>query len=397
LEKVESATMATMTVAERVHEKKRLTEHLHRLRRELGELGPDGKMVASLADGELRDWLAVLDQNNPAWTPFRKELEVQVAWLDLLGQLKRLEAVVLRAASVVAGTCVGLGSSEAFFESRFDLCIIDEASKATATEALIPMVRSARCLLVGDPKQLPPFDYGSCDVEGYSDEEIKETLLDYLLVRLPPDCIFELTHQHRMCKGIGALISDVFYDGSLINTRSDSDRPQWLRRQFPKPVVWLNTRGSYQRKQGHTYVNLGEQNVILENLAVLDRSATRAGQNFSVAVIAGYAAQANALDSRIQRSTFKSLDIEVATVDSFQGKESDVCIFSVTLSNSTEFLGFLRSLKRLNVALSRAKDLLLIVGDQQFCYQVPGENPFIRLVDYLEAHRSTCETRDVRE
>ena len=110
-------------------------------------------------------------------------------------------------------------------------------------------------------------------------------------------------------------------------------------------------------------------------------------------MIAGYAAQADALNSRIQRDSFASLSIEVATVDSFQGKEADICIFSVTLSNSADFLGFLRSMKRLNVALSRPKDLLIIVGNQTFCYQATGENPFVKVIDYIEANPASCETR----
>lgn len=390
---VESATVATMTVAELETERKALDERVTRLKSELRQLGADGEMLADLPRNELREWMTLLEQSDEKWRTLRREAEVQVAWLDLLGQLSRFEEIVLRTASVVAGTCVGLGSSEAFQSTRFDLCIIDEASKATATEALIPMVRSERTLLVGDPRQLPPFDYGPIEVDGYAQEEMKETLLDYLIPRLPRGCIYELTHQHRMCKSIGDLISTVFYGGSLINDRPDSDRPEWIRMRYPKPVVWIDTDGSPQQRRGHTYVNVGEQNVIHGTLESLQRAAHRNDEKASVSIIAGYAAQAHELDSRIQRDSFDSLSIEVATVDSFQGKESDICIFSVTLSNTKDFLGFLRSMQRLNVALSRPKDLLVIVGDSNFCYGVPGGNPFVGVIDYIEAHPSSCEVK----
>jgi superfamily I DNA and/or RNA helicase len=255
------------------------------------------------------------------------------------------------------------------------------------------MVRSERCLVVGDPRQLPPYDGDAVDVEGYGAEESRETLLDYLIPRLPPACVERLTHQHRMCAGIGGLISTCFYDGVLKNQRPDADRPEWLRKKFPKPVVWIDTPNSPQQRRIHTYTNPGEQDAVLSLLRSVQHGASRAQQKVSVAVIAGYAAQAEALDARIQRDSFGSLTIEVATVDSFQGKESDVCIFSVTLSNSFDFLGFLRSMKRLNVALSRPKDLLAIVGDQTFCYQVTGDNPFVKVIDYIEAHSASCETR----
>lgn len=390
---VESATMATMTVAELEDEKRRIVDHIAQLREELRQLGSDGSMLADLPEGERRAWMNLLEENDDKWRVLKREIEVQVAWLDLLGELKRFEEIVLRTASVVAGTCVGLGSSEAFLNTRFDLCIIDEASKATATEAMIPMVRSAKILLVGDPKQLPPFDHGKIEVDSYSQEEMKETLLDYLIPRLPNGCVYELTHQHRMCRSIGDLISHVFYNGTLVNERLDSDRPEWIRLRYPKPVVWIDTAGSPQLRQGHTFVNAGEQDVVIHTLEALQRAASKLDGSASVSIVAGYAAQAHALDRRIQRNSFQSLSIEVATVDSFQGKESDICIFSVTLNNTKDFLGFLRSMNRLNVALSRPKDLLVIVGDQKFCYDVSGENPFARVIDYIEANPKSCETK----
>jgi serine/threonine protein kinase len=390
---VESATVIAMTVEELGLERKRLESEISRLRDELRTLSHDGKALADLSEDGLREWSVVLRTDAPAWPPFKRELELQVAWLDLLGQLKQFEEVVLRSASVVAGTCVGLASTEAFSRTSFDLCIIDEASKATATEALIPMVRSQRCLIVGDPKQLPPFERGSLDLEGYGETEIKETLLDYLITRLPEPCVHELTHQHRMCRSIGELISHAFYNKRLVNDRSDSERAAWIRKKYPHAVVWIDTRGARESTRGRSFFNRKEQDVILDTLGALHLAAKRAQTQSSVAVIAGYAAQAQDLDYRIQKSSFSTLSIEVATVDSFQGREADICIFSVTLSNPREYLGFLRSMERLNVALSRPRDLLIIVGDQNFCYEVPGDNPFRGVIEYIEAHPDTCETK----
>lgn len=390
---VESATVVAMTVEELGLERKRLDAEIRRLRDELRSIGHDGTSLADLAEDRLREWNTVFRRDDATWKEFKRELELQVAWLDLLGQLKQFEEVVLRSASVVAGTCVGLASNEAFARTSFDLCIIDEASKATATEALIPMIRSQRCLIVGDPKQLPPFDRGSLDLEGYGDSEVNETLLDYLMTRLPTACVHELTHQHRMCKSIGELISQAFYGKRLINERPDTDRAKWIQKKYAKAVVWLDTQGARELPRGRSYSNRKEQELILDILNTLNSAAQRAGAKSSVAVIAGYAAQAQGIDDRVQRSSLQSLSIEVATVDSFQGRESDACIFSVTRSNAGDYLGFLRSVERLNVALSRSRDLLIIVGDQNFCYGVPGDNPFRAVIDYIEAHPETCETR----
>ena len=395
VDQFENATIAVMTVNELETEKRELSEKIHYLRDELRASGNDGMQLADLSVDALREWNSVFKTDDLKWSEFRKEIELQVAWLGLLGQLRQFEEVVLRSASVVAGTCVGLGGSEAFTKTKFDLCIIDEASKATATEALVPMVRSHRCLVVGDPVQLPPFEGSHVDVDGYTDAEVKETMLDYLIPRLPKDCVFELTHQHRMCKSIGDLISHSFYFEKLVNERPDSDRAKWIKLSFPKPVIWMNTSGRSQTPQGSSFTNRFEQDSILELLATLQAAAKRSRSTASVAIIAGYAAQARALDSRIQRGSLTELSIEVATVDSFQGRESDICIFSVTLSNTKDYLGFLRSLERLNVALSRPKDLLVIVGDQDFCYEVVGKNPFIKVIDFIESHPESCETKYV--
>lgn len=389
---VETATRVALTVEELGQERKRLDSEILQLRNELRSIGNDGMSLADLAEDQLREWNPVFRKDDAAWTEFKRELELQVAWLDILGQLKQFEEVVIRSASVVAGTCVGLASNEAFTRTSFDLCIIDEASKATATEALIPMIRSQRSLIVGDPKQLPPFDRGSLDLE-YHDSEVNETLLDYLTTRLPPECVHELTHQHRMCKSIGELISHAFYERRLINERPDTDRAKWIKNKFAKAVIWLDTQGARELPRGRSYFNPKEQELILDILNTLNSAARRAGAKSSVAVIAGYAAQAQGIDDRVQRSSLQSLSVEVATVDSFQGRESDTCIFSVTRSNTGDYLGFLRSVERLNVALSRSRDLLIIVGDQNFCYAVPDDNPFRAVIDYIEAHPDTCETR----
>ena len=88
---------------------------------------------------------------------------------------------------------------------------------------------------------------------------------------------------------------------------------------------------------------------------------------------------------------FGSLNIEVNTVDAFQGKEADVCFYSVTRNNDTGILGFQREKRRLNVALSRARDALVIVGNDQFCRSVKRENPFIPVLDYISGNPDFCE------
>lgn len=88
------------------------------------------------------------------------------------------------------------------------------------------------------------------------------------------------------------------------------------------------------------------------------------------------------------------LDIEVHTVDSFQGREADIIIYSITRSNEQNKLGFLGDERRLNVALSRAKELLVLVGDHSFCRLAKGENLLRPVLEHIERHRDECEVVD---
>lgn len=88
-----------------------------------------------------------------------------------------------------------------------------------------------------------------------------------------------------------------------------------------------------------------------------------------------------------------ALAVEINTVDAFQGREADIAIYSVTRSNDQGNIGFLRDFRRLNVALSRGREYLLVVGDHIFARSVQGLNPFRSVVEHIEAHPSECSIR----
>jgi superfamily I DNA and/or RNA helicase len=107
-------------------------------------------------------------------------------------------------------------------------------------------------------------------------------------------------------------------------------------------------------------------------------------------VISGYGEQARRIqrDLRPGDSKWSHLDIHVHPIDSFQGQERDVVLYSVTRSNVDNDLGFLRSERRINVALSRAKDALVIVGDHRFCARArQGNNPFAKVLSHIQASK----------
>jgi superfamily I DNA and/or RNA helicase len=309
---------------------------------------------------------------------------------------------MLASAQVVAGTCIGMAGIRGMNQVTYDLCIVDEASKATATEILVPMSRSRKWILVGDPKQLPPFfeEDQFKHIDEFYDEEARRTLLDRFLDGLPEHSVVRLRKQFRMVKTIGDLISETFYDGALESPKSKPDVT--LPGVFPKSVTWLSTTNlsdSREIRAGASYRNEAECRVIRDALNQIDFIARKRKAVYHVAVIAGYVAQVKGLQDIIRDHLHEwtGLRIDCSTVDAFQGSEADICIYSVTRSNPDGKLGFLREKPRLNVALSRGRSALVIVGDDGFCRSATGENPFRRTVDFIDAHPERCDRRVVSE
>ena len=289
---------------------------------------------------------------------------------------------------------------------EYDYCIVDEASKATATEVLVPMSRSRRFIIVGDPRQLSPFqdpelvERGLLEKYGVSRDDAQQTLLDLLADGLPSECLAKLTVQHRMVKPIGDMISHCFYGDELDSSRTPSDHA--LGAVLARPVTWLSTSGLQNRREennGVSFANQAEIRAIGQLLANLDKIAQRSGKNYSVAILSGYAGQVIALQRQIgaKEIAWPSLRVEVNTVDAFQGREADIAIYSITRSNPELRTGFLAEQKRLNVALSRGRDHLVIVGDHQFSRGLPELQPLQRIARYVECHPADCLVYEVSQ
>jgi superfamily I DNA and/or RNA helicase len=339
----------------------------------------------------------LIDPNTPNAKFLQKFINLQTEWFDQFGRNeRRFNTPLIKRSQVIAGTCIGI--SREIHDVEFDLCIVDEASKATATEVLVPMSRSKKWLLVGDPRQLPPFqDEASRNTELLEQyelirEDVQETLFDRLLRILPDGCKKMLTTQHRMVEPIGKLISTCFYDGKLESSGPQIDRI--LSKVLPRPVTWLTTSklsNSREQSANSSFNNSCEVNVIFQWLKQLNQVSMEAQKSYKVAVLSGYAAQLTLLRRRLdtEESDLQKLIIECNTVDAFQGREADIVIYSVTRSNKDKKIGFLRDEARLNVALSRGRVGLVIVGDHQFCRALTY-NPLRNVLHYIEQHPEDC-------
>jgi superfamily I DNA and/or RNA helicase len=358
-----------------------------------------GKDPGAVSDAELEQAAASRIPEKQEFQVLLRMARLHADWHAQCGRTPDFQAAVLSSVQLVAGTCVGIDSSRGTREVDFDVCIVDEASKAAPTELLVPLAKAKRWILVGDDRQLPPFvDRALTRPEvltkyDLTKEQLSETLFGRLKASLPDQCHVELRTQHRMVPAIGNLISNCFYDGHL-----SSEERAWdstLSGILPKPVIWLTTARNANRGElpsASSWLNRLEVRIISELLEKLESCAAAASRSYSVGVLAPYGAQKQALERALATRIDSGgrLKLECNTVDAFQGREVDIALFSVTRSNTKRRLGFLDEFRRLNVALSRAREYLVIVGDHQFCLTAADPNPLRPVLAYIRANPKEC-------
>ena len=328
-------------------------------------------------------------------------------WTRVVGLTQDFQELIGRSSRVVAATCLFSGKRTGgarLEEFGFDWAIIDEAGRATVPEVLIPIVQSERAILVGDERQLPPMVEDMIGDESHASPEeysLETSLFQTLVEQVEEsgwDSLAILSTQNRMYPAIGNLISSVFYDGRLENGYEPLSR-RFLFDWMPAPVTWVSTSitpNKAENRVGESFANSVEADVILQLLAKMEEKSRERRRRPSVAVISGYAAQVELLTTRIDiedTERWRNIQLEIATVDSFQGRECDVVIYSTVRSNSQQRIGFLKDRRRINVALSRARDLLVIVGDSNMMESatIGAElNPFASVLNHIRSHPEGC-------
>lgn len=392
--------------SELIREQDALSKDLKESLSELRKHESDKDTIDHFADcnsEELRSWANTYVADSNQASQLRKMLAVHAEWEVRFGRSPQFKAALVTHSQVVAGTCLGVMAVPGRNEITYDLCIVDEASIATPTEVLVPISRARRTILVGDDKQLSPFQDPELQKSGLlqrfnlSASDQKATLFNHLRDGLPPDLRKTLSTQHRMIPAIGNLISACFYDSEL---KSAERAPLgWLDNELPRPVTWYSTSrcvGKSSKPAGTSQWNGLEVQLISELLGRIDfqmRHGKAKKQQLSVAILTGYGEQRVRLHSAIQnqRHNWKSFsDIYVNVVDAFQGREADILIFSVTRSDVSG-LGFLKEMERINVALSRGREYLVIVGNHQFCQEAEGRsNPLKKVIEYIQGNPQDC-------
>ena len=374
---------------------------LRQLQQDLLEARPDARDLLGLSVEEQTQWANVLLGTSECERLAERLTQIQGEWIDSFGTAKGFLQPLIERASVVAATCVGLTAVEEVEGVQFDLCIIDEASKATAMECCVPMAQARRWVVVGDSKQLPPFQeeiLARADLRERFDLELAEageSMFERLRRLLPDANKVMLRTQHRMAAPIGNLISECFYDGKLESVRTDTD--PGLCTLTTRAACWISTRelpDRGERSAGTSFVNPCEAGRICDLLLMLDEPLQKISSNGrkTVLVLSAYQSQVQDMARRVSqvRHRLHRLDVECCTVDRVQGREADAVMFSVTRSNREERAGFLRALERINVALSRARDLLVVVGDDAFVERARDAEALRRVLRHMRRARAEC-------
>ena len=275
-------------------------------------------------------------------------------------QSPKLKKEILNSADIIATTCTGAGDAD-LRGIKFDFILIDEATQAVEPISLISIVKSCQKLvLIGDPKQLAPT---ITEEPNLQTEEgvppLKEALCTTIFHRLHTkvDPIF-LDEQHRMHPAIAEFPSRVFYSGKLKTAVKAEDRvPPNVKFINPKePITFINV--DYKEfKSGTSRKNPGEAKVVVK--VVKQLMATNEYKVSDIGIITPYAAQVKCI-----RDSLENIKVDVHSIDSFQGREKEIIVFSMVRNFETGEASFLKDNCRINVLLTRAKRALIGIGNR---------------------------------
>jgi len=346
-----------------------------------------------------------LEQNKNDANGFNQKLyDFSNEWMKLIYKPdfrdidNEIKELLISKHQILGATCVGLANKSLGLDLiEFDIVIIDEAGRATAPELLIPILRAKKVILIGDHNQLPPTidrkllqKLESDDEEELSFEDLeilKKSFFEELFEKVSDSNKAMLDEQFRMPKQIGDLISKLFYDNKLKNGHI-KDTSNFLD---PKTIIrWVDVTGEHNTDGTSSYNNF-EIDKIIELLSMINKSLENKS-NKTIGIITPYSAQKRRIRNKVKSLELVNIsNLKIDTVDSFQGEEADIIIYSTVKTYGN--ISFLIDKKRLNVAISRTKENLFFVGKKNFFYNAKTKkdevNLFKEIIDYIQTSNKT--------
>ena len=332
----------------------------------------------------------------PAEKEQRKALRMEAR--NILKEVENTEQYiiddVLSKAAVITATLVG-ANHYTVRHLKYETVVIDEAGQALEPACWIPLLKAQKVVMAGDHCQLPP----TIKSAEAARQGLSETLMEKL-VNLYPTAVVLLEEQYRMNEVIASFSSKEFYKGCLKAHASVAHR---LMFAGDDPLLFVDTAGCgfEELYEGTSISNPEEARFLLKHLLqfVGGLKLIYAKNDFpTVAVISPYKHQVELLKELVRSSTElgEVLDsITVNTIDSFQGQERDAVYISMVRSNTDNIIGFLSDVRRMNVAMTRARKKLVVIGDSATISQHNFYAGFIEYAQKQDAYKSAWEYSDL--
>ena len=332
----------------------------------------------------------------------RSEREQRKALFDeaykIMKDVGRLEQYIIDdivgRAQVIAATLVG-ANHYTVRDLKYNTVVIDEAGQALEPACWIPILKAKKVVLAGDHCQLPP----TIKSDFVARNGLATTLLEKCVL-LHPEAIVLLEEQYRMNEAIMGYSSLVFYDDKL---KAHPSVAGHLLFPVDAALAFVDTAGcGFDEKTDSTSIsNPEEASLLFKHLAQLATELAEyyTTDNFpTVAIISPYKEQIYLLKENLLHTPELQPyagKISVNTIDSFQGQERDIVYLSMVRSNENGIIGFLSDIRRMNVAMTRARKKLVVVGDSATLSRFPFYANFIAYAEKLGAYKSAWEYMDV--
>ena len=314
--------------------------------------------------------------------------EISFIKQELKSMKKEVLERVLKEAQVVVATPAGI-QDRTIRDKVFDVVVLDEATQATEPVSWIPLSRANKVIMAGDHFQLSP------TVRSKAAEErgLGVSLFERFYEILPEESRVMLVQQYRMNEKIMGFSSREFYSGKLFadasvksHTLAEFAGVQKIE-ETQEPFLYVDTAGKgFEEKLeegSESRYNPQEAGVVLQ---ILEKMLALGVPPEEIAVISAYSAQVRLLASRSPNPK-----IEIDSVDGFQGREKELVIVSLVRSNLTGEMGFLADTRRMNVAMTRAKRKLVVVGESSTLSSLKFYKDFIQYSEEVGGHKSIWE------
>ena len=316
-------------------------------------------------------------------------------WLNIIEKNNyepEIGELLISSHSIIGATCIGLGQKKIGIDKiDFDLIIIDEAAKALAPELLLPILNAKKVIMIGDHKQLPAvinpvlYDEEKIEIDDrkYCKNVIfQQSLFERLYNSCPPSNKATLTTQYRMPSVIGDMINQVFYNQTLKNGNNCIEK---------KPIFFDSNISVLDMSFEHRYVENDSSGsptneFEADYVIALIKKIRLKSPDCKIAIITPYKGQKRLIKNKYinDKNCRRDKMVFIDTIDSFQGDESEIVIFCTTRSKKQT--AFFRDKRRLNVALSRPKNELIIICSKTYLKSYNKTTPVRKVIDYIEKH-----------